>query len=116
MDLQTTTGPARRKWPRSAVRWTAHWVDPSGNLHPGQICDVSQKGVFLRPMWHTADAVAVGATIVVSFNILGAGPGTVSVQGTVRWKGSSYSHQCSGIGIELDKLNGHIAKYLPPEK
>ena len=56
--------------------------------------------------------IPVDAKLVVSFAIPGRRSGMTTVRGTVRWKGASYAHQCSGLGIELDDFNSNVQSYL----
>ncbi len=94
--------PRNRRWPRKTVRWVAQWMHPAGGECSGQVCDVSAKGFFMRPMTGETSELPVGTRLAISYAMPGRRDGLATVQGTVRWKGSSYSHQCPGFGIELD--------------
>ena len=58
------------------------------------------------------DNIPVGSKLVVSFAILGQRTGMTTVKGTVCWKGNSYSHQCPGLGIELDDFNPDVQAFV----
>lgn len=109
--LDSATSPTQRRWPRQVVRWVAQWVDSCGGMQSAQIRDVSEKGVFLRPLALTPD-IFVGTQMLISFAIPRHRSGMTTIRGTVRWKGSSYSHQCSGLGIEFDDINPRVQSYL----
>ena len=87
----------------------AQWVDPNGETQPSQVCDVSKRGVFLRFLSPGLTPV-IGDIVVLSIGIPGCG--LVTLRGTVRWVGASYSHQCSGMGIELNHANAALEAHL----
>lgn len=102
LGRRNTKSRQSRKWTRRSVRWVAQWMHPAGGECSGQICDVSAKGLFLRPMEGETSPPPIGAQITISYSSPNRRDGLVTVQGTIRWYGASYSHQCSGFGVELD--------------
>ncbi|MFC1611219.1 PilZ domain-containing protein [Myxococcota bacterium] len=101
-----------RRERREMVRWVAQWVDTAGDVHMGQVCDVSESGMFLRPIAQGTDHVPVGAILKVLFAIPILGRHMVTASAIVRWKGASYSHGCSGFGLEFDNSSPDVSAFL----
>ncbi len=95
--------------PRENVRWPAVWEDAAGVRHPGEICDVSASGCFVRV--GPAVAAPAGSRIRLAFAVPGAGT-CLDLGATVRWRGESRAHRCHGIGVELDVVSAELDAWV----
>jgi hypothetical protein len=68
----------------------------------GQILDVSPSGLFLSAPWGVPDYLRQG-DVVWGRIVLGDREHVFSA--TVRWRGFSRNHGCSGIGLQFDELS-----------
>ncbi len=100
----------RRSDPREDVRWPGWWEEGRGPAIPGKILDVSASGLFLQSL-SPRDPPKAGTRVHVRISCppLAA---DIDVEGEVRWCGLSAAHGCVGFGVELDRVNVLLDRYL----
>ena len=78
---------------------------------PGEICDISARGLFLVSTSAIPDDVGVGdhATIAMATS-----KGREVLTGVVRWHGFHPAHEAIGCGILLDEPSVQILVRLYP--
>jgi len=96
---QATAGSNRRRADRAQVAFPTKWDHRRLEGQPGELRDVSNRGLFLRPQGGT-----------VRFRPNDVVWGKLSIRGEerhfsaiVRWRGWSLEHRCVGLGLQLEE-------------
>ncbi len=88
----------RREQQRAAVQFPVRWDHRRLEAQPGEVRDVSETGLFLRPAGGT---VRFRPNDVVWGSLdIGGKPRVFSA--VVRWRGWSLEHRCVGLGLEFE--------------
>lgn len=99
-DLQEqATDMNRRRAPRTPVVFPTHWDHRRLEAQPGEVRDVSHRGMFLRPQGGTV-RFRPNDVIWGRLNIRGEDRLFSAV---VRWRGWSVEHRCVGLGLQLEE-------------
>ena len=95
----------RKQVRKKAALATLFYPTGSGSQR-GIVCDLSARGVFVRPIGTLPAQFGIGSRVRVVFVAqVGKAQRTVDAHGVVRWVGHSQEHGTSGVGIELEKTN-----------
>lgn len=102
---QASVGADRRVLQRAQVSCPMVWDHRRLENQPGELRDISQTGLFIRPRGGTVrfrpDDVVWGALRL---------GGTLRVfSAIVRWRGWSLEHRCVGLGLELE-AHSHLSE------
>jgi PilZ domain len=103
--------PAQRRHPRTNVHVTVRWFNRAEEAVEAEILDVSAEGVFVVSADPLPDAVGPGDTVWVC---VPSAAGSVTLTGTVRWRGYHPGHQLLGCGIQLEGRSLELIRKLVP--
>ena len=99
-DVQEqATDMNRRRADRTAVAFPTRWDHRRLEEQPGEILDVSHRGMFLRPQGGT---VRFRPNDVI-WGRLNIGGEDRLFSAIVRWRGWSLEHRCVGLGLQLEE-------------
>jgi hypothetical protein len=101
----------RRMHPRHRVRVAVLWSGRRSQPEPGEICDISARGLFLVATGALPDVVGVGDSVRVSVRT-DRGEGTLA--GMVCWRGYHSQYETIGCGIRFDEESIATADRLFP--
>ncbi len=102
----------RRAFSRHRARVVVTWRDRAQRAMDGEICDVSERGVFLVSRTALPDEVGVGDRTLISVR---TEHGQAELAGTVRWRGYHPAHEAIGCGVLLDEASQAAVLDLFPE-
>ena len=88
--------PAQRRHPRTRVHVSVRWFNRAEEEVEAEILDMSEEGVFVVSADPLPDAVGAGDTVWISVPSSG---GSVTLTGSVRWRGFHPGHQVLGCGV-----------------
>ena len=95
----------RRRLKRDTmVSWEVVFILSSGQIISSEIYDCTPKGAFLRAAEDILNRVSLDEVIHLKGDVKNI---PFSLDATVRWKGLSRRHNCTGFGIEFKEK--HIA-------
>lgn len=87
---------------RDTVSWPVSWLDGDGVAQRGLVCDISPRGLFIRPLAGSSVG-ALRSSMRVTLRIQPPGqPKATVIGGTIRWTGFHDKHKRGGIGVELE--------------
>ena len=110
-SLRPSAKPAQRRHPRTNVHVTVRWFNRAEEAVEAEILDASAEGVFVVSADPLPDAVGPGDTVWVSVPSAG---GSVTLTGTVRWRGYHPGHQLLGCGVQLEGQSVDMVRKLFP--
>ena len=87
---------------RDTVSWPVSWFDDDGVAHRGLVCDISARGLFIRPVGGCSVGGLRSSTRVMLKIQPPGQPKPTTVGGTIRWTGFHDKHKRGGIGVELE--------------
>jgi hypothetical protein len=93
------------------VSWRVVVTLSSGRIVSGEIYDCTEKGAFLHTEEDLLNSVETDDTIGIKGKIKNI---PFSFKATVRWKGKSDRHACSGFGVEFPEKHQVFAMVTQP--
>ncbi len=98
LGQRTSESGQSRSCDRITVLAEVIWDHRFREHEPGEIMDISPRGLFMSASAGLPDDLQVGDIVWGAF---WCGDESLSFSATVRWRGFSVRHQRSGIGVEF---------------
>ena len=98
-----------RRHERRRVYRTVRWDHRTGEHQEGAVCDLTPEGTFLTPFGKGADDIREGDTVWIAVEVGGQ---RHCLSATVRWRGWSQQHACTGFGLLFDEAARRNAEAL----